>query len=558
MNDKNRHPLHALDDDALPPPDWDPAMDADESWQRMVALMEHADSGPSLASDDAEGLRAALREQLSAEGLVGNRPKEEETSLFAWFRLLLVGGGAGGQMIRLGVVAMLAAAGTLQYGDDSRGTSLAERSGDDRRVLTDASTDRLFGKKEMTGKVAGGAAEAQAVPVQVAQSKMIAAAPPAEAEANVLSTLGVSEQSPAKDRAKSVDDGIPTSRDEETKRQNESGEKADSAARMQFATRQAAPPAGVGGLRADSSFGGAPASGELLAQAIQALQIAKVTAGLTASASASGDLRFVESTLLAALSQASVDSEDMQVVVKALERYSRAEELMESGRHAEAEAAFREANAGSRDSFVGFLAMFQMARLRFEHTGDYAGALAAYRSLLEDYPRQFMTDDYRVHVRERIDLLNRTAADNWADLRLWTAARTAPTPAAAAEELLTLLADYPTSTLAPDAATRLTELLVEDAAPQTIGYAEATRVLQETVRRREDNAQTARVQFALAEATFRRGLEPDRAILLYQRALEMKPTAELRAVIVERLKSAASARIAPAVEPVPASLPASH
>ena len=38
--DNNNHPL--LDDESLPPVDWDPAADADEGWTRVVSLMNNA------------------------------------------------------------------------------------------------------------------------------------------------------------------------------------------------------------------------------------------------------------------------------------------------------------------------------------------------------------------------------------------------------------------------------------------------------------------------------------------------------------------------------------
>lgn len=557
MNTRNPNPTPAFDDDALPPPDWDPAVDADESWSRLVTLMEKADAAPTLPAADAEGLRAALREQLTAEGLLGGEPRAEEgTSLFAWFRVLLLGGGAGGQMVRLGVVAVLAAAGTLQYGDDTSGTTLASRPRTAMKADARDHGARLGAKDAELDQIAG-APGAPPRPVAATKESF-----PQEAPALAKGVEDKNENIPAaapaeQGVAQRADEGLSFQAQVEESKRQEPG-RANVMQDSDAPRSRSRGPAGQTGSLQATAGGQAPASGELLAQAIEALQVAKVTAGLTSSASSLGELRYVERALFSALSQASVDSADMQVVVQALERYSRAEELAEAGRHADAEAAFREAHAGSRDSFVGFLSMFQMARLRFENTQDYAGALAAYRSLLEDYPRQFMTDEYRTHVRERVELLNRTAADNWADLRLWTEARSAPTPAAAADALVALLSDYPTSSLAPDAAIRLSELLVEDAAPQSIGYPEATRALAEAVRRREDGPNTARVQFALAEAIFRRGLEPDRAIVEYQRALEMKPAADLRAVIVERLKSAASARIAPSVEPVPAQRPSSQ
>jgi hypothetical protein len=73
-----------------------------------------------LPTADADGLRAALREQLLAEGILASGKKAEvpaaqSGSFLLWLRMLLVGGGAGGQVLRLGVVAFVAVAGTVEY-----------------------------------------------------------------------------------------------------------------------------------------------------------------------------------------------------------------------------------------------------------------------------------------------------------------------------------------------------------------------------------------------------------------------------------------------------------
>jgi tetratricopeptide (TPR) repeat protein len=106
-----------------------------------------------------------------------------------------------------------------------------------------------------------------------------------------------------------------------------------------------------------------------------------------------------------------------------------------------------------------------------------------------------------------------------------------------------LLRDNPTSYLASRSARKLTDLLMADAAAQTIDLNESLSVLREVVRRRDDSAETARIQFAIAELIYGRSLAPDQAISEYQRALEMKPDAELRTLILERLEVAANERL---------------
>lgn len=533
----NNHPV--LDDESLPPVDWDPAADADEGWTRVVSLMNNADTAPRLATADADGLKAALRERLLAEGILASGKSQapaEAGSFTVWLRTLLVGGGAGGQVLRLGVVALIAVAGTLEYAtpDASPVNSALERG-------IAESAPRLASKNIAQAKrdepsVMNDSLEAS--DSQIAERKLEKDAPAGldttRLRADESENAGWEAAAPPAAMLASAD-SVAESMAE--MRSNEGVARRQASGVSGFA---AAAPSTLG---AAVDAGGSGGQFKTITQAMEALQVAKFTAVLDDNARTLSDLRLVEQTLAAALSEIHRVPDDVRFVVQALERYRSAEDLLDGKRYQEAEDTFEEARRTSPRSFIGFLSQFQVARIRYEHTQDFAGALGAYRSCMEDYPREFLTDEYRDYVRERIEILTRTAADNWEDLHLWTQSNNAPTPRAAADPLLQLLRENPTSYLASRSARKLTDLLMADAAAQTINLDDSLGVMREVVRRRDDSAETARIQFAIAELVYGRSLAPGQAINEYQRALEMKPDAELRTMILERLKIAANERL---------------
>jgi tetratricopeptide (TPR) repeat protein len=403
----NNQPL--LDDESLPPVDWDPAADADEGWTRVVSLMNNADTAPRLATADADGLRAALREQLLAEGILASGKKAEvpaaqSGSFLLWLRMLLVGGGAGGQVLRLGVVAFVAVAGTVEYTTLDSAPMTSARIQDrlaqprsnsvtqSRRQVAEgvagnadaslAAEERVLGKQKLESTE--GAARLE----ETAKEDMERAAPPVEA------TVAMADDSRG-DFDEFRDSNAPSTR----------------AAKSVTGFAASAP--STSGMMVDAGMGGSGGQLKTITQAMEALQVAKFTAVLNDNASTLSDLRLVEQTLAAALSEIHRVPDDVRYVVQALERYRSAEDLLDGKRYQEAEDTFEEARRTSPRSFIGFLSQFQVARIRYEHTQDFAGALGAYRSCLDDYPREFLTDEYRDYVRERIEILTRTAADNW-------------------------------------------------------------------------------------------------------------------------------------------------
>jgi len=535
--DHNNHPL--LDDESLPPVDWDPAADADEGWTRVVSLMNNADTAPRLASADADGLRAALREQLLAEGILSTGKSEaslQGPSFTNWLRTLLVGGGIGGQVVRLGVVAFVAVAGTVEYTSPDSAPVRSTRAAGPPTAGRDVASARSLKNQGTAGSPEMG------VPMLAAEEP----APSPKLKDEQAEFAKRRDQSPMDDREQPRENqdrmlAMADSVNEDVDRLGSSVTTASRQAPGAAGFTASAPASSA--LMMEAAVSGSGGQLKTITQAMEALQVAKFTAVLDDNARTLSDLRLVEQTLAAALSEIHRVPDDVRFVVQALERYRSAEDLLDGKRYQEADDTFEEARRTSPRSFIGFLSQFQVARIRYEHTQDFAGALGAYRSCLDDYPREFLTDEYRDYVRERIEILTRTAADNWEDLHLWTQSNNAPTSRAAADPLLQLLRGNPTSYLASRSARKLTDLLMADAAAQTIDLNDSLSVLREVVRRRDDGPDTARIQFAIAELVFGRSLAPEQAISEYQHALEMKPDAELRAKILERLEVAANERL---------------
>jgi tetratricopeptide (TPR) repeat protein len=286
---------------------------------------------------------------------------------------------------------------------------------------------------------------------------------------------------------------------------------------------------------------------DLLGDALERLQAIRLHATLKDDAPTLAEVRVIEPILSTLLRESEARSEAGagSASAEALDKFRLGEQAIADRRYTDALAHFSEAQALGPRTFTGFLAEYMMAEVRYDYLEDYDAALAGYQRCLQGYPPEFVSEENRRHILERVELMTRASAGGWADLRLWTASQRSDSPEDEAAVLILLLREDTSSTLAAKAAERLCALLLEDAGRNSIDLAEALSALEYTVSQRPPGADTARIQFALAELVFKRAMDLPRATAEYRKALALEPSPELRALIGQRAQQLAAERLVP-------------
>ncbi|MDX2176130.1 MAG: hypothetical protein SF028_06635 [Candidatus Sumerlaeia bacterium] len=472
------------------PAGWDPAADADERWLAIADSLREADPAPRLLPAQSDALRAEIRSRLEAESLLRPADAARAGGFADWLRTLFLGGGVAAQTVRLGVAAAIA---VMVVAPDTPQPGLAPAN---RPRPVDVVVQRDLPAGNAIGEVAS-------APEAAAQ------APPPATEGRAMDEVVAS---------------APGTRSEVAMRAFPAAD-ADAKLAGQFAM--------------DSGF--PSLDGALLGRALQQVQGIKLASVAKDDLRIGAQLRNLEA-LIVALAGAASDP-GIQLEVAALAEYARGEQALEALRPDEALAAFDAARAASPDGLVGFLALYQTARVQFEYRNDFEAAEATYRRCLDEFPEQLLPPDVQSEVADRLRLLAQSAPLGHRDLRIWQAATRTASPVARADRLRELLASYPDSALAAPAAEELGALLVADAGLQRLNLDDSMALLESTVASREDGPETARIQFTLAELVYRRAMNPRRATAEYREVLRMGADRELRSRAEERLASVAVDRL---------------
>jgi tetratricopeptide (TPR) repeat protein len=232
----------------------------------------------------------------------------------------------------------------------------------------------------------------------------------------------------------------------------------------------------------------------------------------------------------------------------ALSSYRDGEQAMAARRYYDALQAFDNAAKLAPGSFLAFLATYQIGRVSFERTSDYAVALEAYESCLADYPANFFASDSRSFLEARVAMLKGTReAGSWNSLRLWHQAERATSFHSMVGLLEELIGRTSYEPLTAEAANRAVESVTSDARGSSVDPGSLLRVLGERARVMREPAQEARVRFAMGELLMLRFGRLADAATEYRRVLDLTADSELRAKAATRLKTL-EPRVSDAVE----------
>lgn len=544
---------------------WEPGADRDPGWVALQEALRDAEAAHRPAHPaDVESMRAALKSQLRSEGLLKSPADAPKPSPWRWVRALLLEGGMPAQVLRLGMVAAIALvvardpSGPAVTMKDAAPTvaldapkSLVSNETEAAPAESNAMAERL--ELDDSAAIAQAPADRAVTTGSVAPSAKIASAP-GEIRTEVMATPG----------EEAIADHMFSNRYQRSTVNMESARKlesyaADSSIDLDGANSPASAPPPAAGMALASSVdtrkrdAGTVTQADLLGDALERLQAIRLHATLKDDAPTLAEVRVIEPILSTLMRESEARSEAGKGSgsVEALDEFRRGEEAVAAQRYTDALAHFREAQALGPRTFTGFLAEYMTAEVQYDYLEDYDGALAGYQRCLQGYPPEFVSEEHRRKILERVELMTRASAGGWDDLRLWTASHRTDTPSDEADVLALLLRGEASSTLAAVAAERYAALVLEDAGRNDIDLVEAMSVLEYSVSRRPPGADTARIQFALAELAFKRAMDLPRATAEYRKALALEPSPELRALIGERAQQLAAERLVPGSEEAP-------
>lgn len=470
------------------PEGWSPESDNDPQWLRIVELTREADAAPAVPPARFQAMKLELRRKLVADGILHPdapipRPQDGE-SFGGWLRQLLLGGGAGGQFVRLGAVGALAfAVGTAWQ------TANAPQPGTALVTPTESSPS----------------------------TNMVAQAPP-PAAAN-----------PAADPAVVVADAQPIGgmRIERSSRPLDWNSTAPRVGGEAIFPQPNGSTfnTGLNGARA-VTVSAAPAQGmnttispDLAAEAFDQLQVVKFYSIIQQDDRTLAEIRRVEQTLSQMLAE---EQGSRPTPAQARELYRRAEQLQAIGRFGDAIAAFERVVEISPESSLSFLARFQIGRIAFEDIQDYALATEAFEDCAENYPSLFINARYQAFLDDHLSLLRLTAPEQWSSLRAWQNAKKTRNSEEALRLHTEVVATSPSPVLTVDSADRLRDILLTDIEVTPAAVTAAVEALGTRIQQAASSAHAARLQFNRAEILARRRADSLATVAQeYERVLQL-------------------------------------
>lgn len=209
-----------------------------------------------------------------------------------------------------------------------------------------------------------------------------------------------------------------------------------------------------------------------------------------------------------------------------LKVFQEAEQCLVEKKYACALQNYDEVAKQSPGSLMSFLALFQTANVNYEQLGDYRSSLAQYQKCLEQYPAQYITDEKKDIILNRIDILTRNSMDSWKPLQLYIQSKTAPS-SIAIPNLKEVLEHYPTCSLIQEAIESLSARILTDEEAES-GTAEDVISFFQQCRERYDTRLIRQLlQYKTAEIFQYRLMNCPQAILEYTRVVEIDPQSKL-------------------------------
>lgn len=485
------------------PEGWGPEIDDDPVWKTINRLMRESDA-PARMPNPAmmEAVRMESRRALLAEGLLKpNEParrQASESDFLGWLRTMLFGGGAGGQLVRLGVVGGFAffAGSGLMVGPNS--SSLAE-------------------SRTSTTPIADVAPEAKPEIASIADTSAAPRTTGGAAPLGPMSTV--------------VERGMGGGN--AAWESTAAGQQAWMFPQRSNGAVSAVPVAAAGASVPRGQQ-------ELAGTALDGLQRLKFYSLMDQNDRYLAEIRRIEQTLSRMVDQPVGEAAPN---VAALERYNRGEQALAARRYTDAQQLFAEAAGSAPGTILALLSDYQIAQIAFEHTQDYEQAVQAYRRCIDMYPPQMLTDQARGLIQDRLNVLMQGQADQWASLQQLHIAERSQDPAEATRILLGVVSTTPSMRLAQVAAEHLKNFAIRDVTSHELDHTAIVTALENRVASSRPSPETASIQFAIAEIVARRGQDLARAMNEYRKAGQLGADPRLNVLINQRTTAIMNQRL---------------
>lgn len=475
------------------PEGWDPVQDNDPLYQAITRLAREADQPQMPPPALFEAVRMETRNLLLDEGLL--KPagaSQEEAGFGAWLHTVLFGGRLGGQMVRLGTVAIVGfLAGVQLYSPVAETPSVTSP-----------------GQPTIT---------ANAGPTNDSEEPTFTAIPGSRVD--VADAVPVSDRSPLQDSI--IQKGLSPAGWQAT------APSGDAWRGLMHATAASTP--GTTGP-AHGTFN--ETSRDPATRVLDQLQLLKFNSIVTNDEQEFAALRRLEDTLAELIHETQFDTGSRTM---ALQKYRAAEEALAARQYARAQAIFEEVAFLSPGSSLAFLSQFHIGTIAREHTGDFELALEVFRECLEKFPAQSVPARQRQYLQQQVEILSQGEAEDWASLRSFQAAENATDPRVRASHLVTVVSNSPSGRLATEAAEGLRQLVMEDVNSRRLDWAQISSALRERVNSTPPGPDTARIQFCLAEISALAEGDFLKAAQEYQRATSLEPDARTMREIRSRM-----------------------
>ncbi|GAB4316618.1 MAG: hypothetical protein Kow0059_09200 [Candidatus Sumerlaeia bacterium] len=219
----------------------------------------------------------------------------------------------------------------------------------------------------------------------------------------------------------------------------------------------------------------------------------------------------------------------------ALHHYQAGEAALLDNDAAQARRHFQAVLASNAQGVLAFLSTLQLANIAFDTDQDYPQALRYYQSSLNDFPPQIISDDNKVFIQKRIELITRNAMDDYRPLRLYTQARQSRADQAR-EYFVKLMTEYPNSPVAVEAVDQLLHYALDYPDKSLFPADQALQMFLVFVEKYPTSRLVSRVKVAMGDIYLFRYQRVQQAMLVYTSALELPHDPAVEQIVRNRIR----------------------